>query len=108
MKSISIYITYETGGETGSMTIRLPAWLDEGRPTQRKFWRLAAKHADQFENRHEIAVLREYLQQAIRETKEVSADEKPARRAENRPENRLKRYEQALADLDEALSKYAK
>ena len=105
MKNICICIKYSTGGEEGSMTIRLPGWLDEGRPAQRKFWRLAAKHADQFENRHEIAVLREYLQQAIREVKEHSADEKPARRAENRPENRLKRYVQALADLDEALSK---
>ena len=105
MKNICICIKYETGGVVGCMTVRLPGWLDEGRPTQRKLWKLAAKNADKFENRHEIAVLREYLQQAIREVKENIADEKPARRSEDRLENRLKRYEQALADLDAAQSK---
>ena len=112
-KQISVTIRYadEFGANVGCMTIRLPDWLDESRAHQRKFYALAAKHAGQFENAHEIAVLREHIEFAIREAKEAVEAAKNgervehARRAEDRPEGRLKRYTQALADLDAALSK---
>ena len=112
-KQINVTIRYadKFGENAGAMTVRLPDWLDEPRAHQRKFYALAAKYADQFGNGHEIAVLREHIEYAIREAKEAAEAAKngergkTARRAEDRPEGRLKRYTQALADLDAALSK---
>lgn len=112
-KQINVSIRYadKFGDNAGCMTVRLPDWLDEPRAHQRKFYKLAAEYAGQFENAHEIAVLREHIEYAIREAREAvkAAEENPregyARKAGDRPEGRLKRYMQALADLDAALSK---
>ena len=115
LKQINVQIRYadKFGANAGCMTVRLPEWLDEPRVHQRRFYILAAQHADQFENRHEIAALREYIEHAIRAAKEAVKEaetaERPnredwARRASDRPEGKLKRYEQALKDLDASIS----
>lgn len=114
-KQINVSIRYadKFGENAGCMTVRLPDWLDEPRVRQRRFYILAAKHADQFTNRHEIAVLREHIEYAIREAQEAVDATKSAKRGEYSRreadclEGRLKRYTQALTDLDAALSIHA-
>ena len=112
--NIQIRYADKFGDNAGCMTVRMPDWLDEQRAHQRAFYKLAAQHADQGDNREQIAQMRACIEQAIAEAKQAAeAAEKgerreTARRAENRSEGRIKRYTQALQDLDDAMIKYAK
>lgn len=112
--NIQIRYADKFDANVGCMTVRMPDWLAEQRAHQRAFYKLAAQHADQFDNREQIAQLRACIEQAIAEAKqEAEATEKgerreTARRAENRPDARVERYTRALADLDAAMIKYAK